>query len=132
MGWPDLAFGMSSGASAVHGWIPLAELVPTDKFSRPHLLWHAGLFRKTLKRSILDQFGAATPQNYMYKLPIHRPGGLYYILYQSEGFPQTGYFIPAHVGAGAGQIWASFRRRLWPGPLMWTQKMWTPNVRYLT
>ena len=75
---------------------------------------------------------------------------------QSEGFPRTGYFIPAHVGAGAGQIWASFRRRL-PGQFlgtqkmwtqkmwtqkmwtqkvwtqkMWTQKMWTPNVRYLT
>ena len=33
------------------------------------------------------------------------------ILYQSEGFPRTGYFIPAHVGSGAGQIWASFRRR---------------------
>ena len=30
---------------------------------------------------------------------------------QSEGFPRTGYFIPAHVGSGAGQIWASFRRR---------------------
>ena len=26
-------------------------------------------------------------------------------LYQSEGFPRTGYFIPAHVGAGAGQVW---------------------------
>ena len=25
--------------------------------------------------------------------------------------------IPAHVGAGAGQIWASFRRRL-PGPFL--------------
>ena len=24
---------------------------------------------------------------------------------QSEGFPRTGYFIPAHVGAGAGQVW---------------------------
>ena len=24
---------------------------------------------------------------------------------QSEGFPRTGYFIPAHVGTGAGQIW---------------------------
>ena len=28
-----------------------------------------------------------------------------YILYQSEGVPRTGYFIPAHVGAGAGQVW---------------------------
>ena len=37
--------------------------------------------------------------------------------YQSEGFPRTGYFIPAHVGAGAGQIWASFRRRL-PGSFL--------------
>ena len=26
-------------------------------------------------------------------------------IYQSEGFPRTGYFIPAHVGTGAGQIW---------------------------
>ena len=40
-----------------------------------------------------------------------------HMLYQSEGFPRTGYFIPAHVGAGAGQIWASFRRRL-PGPFL--------------
>ena len=65
-GWSDLAFGMSSGASAVYGWIRLAELVPTNEFSRPHLLWHAGIFKKTLKISILDQFGAATPQNYIY------------------------------------------------------------------
>ena len=36
---------------------------------------------------------------------------IYFFLYQSEGFPRTGYFIPAHVGTGAGQIWASFRRR---------------------
>ena len=26
-------------------------------------------------------------------------------VYQSEGFPRMGYFIPAHVGTGAGQIW---------------------------
>ena len=32
-------------------------------------------------------------------------------IYQSEGVPRTGYFILAHVGTGAGQIWASFRRR---------------------
>ena len=42
---------------------------------------------------------------------------IYIYIYQSEGFPRTGYFIPAHVGAGAGQIWASFRRRL-PGPFL--------------
>ena len=65
-GWSDLAFGMSSGASAVYGWIRLAELVSTNEFSRPHLLWHAGIFKKTLNSSILDQFGAATPQNYIY------------------------------------------------------------------
>ena len=47
LGWSDLAFGMSSGASAVYGWIRLAELVPTNEFSRPHLLWHAGIFKKT-------------------------------------------------------------------------------------
>ena len=47
LGWPDLGFGMSSGASAVYGWIRLAELVPTNEFSRPHLLWHAGIFKKT-------------------------------------------------------------------------------------
>ena len=65
-GWSDLAFGMSSGASAVYGWIRLAELVSTNKFSRPHLLRRAGIFKKTLKNSILDKFGAATPQNYIY------------------------------------------------------------------
>ena len=48
-GWSDLAFGMSSGASAVYGWIRLAELVPTNKFSRPHLLWHAGILKKNIK-----------------------------------------------------------------------------------
>ena len=37
--------------------------------------------------------------------------------YQSEGVPRTGYLIPGHVGAGAGQIWAFFRRRL-PGPFL--------------
>ena len=47
--FPDLAFGMSSGASAVYGWIRLGELVPTNEFSRPHLLWHAGIFKKTSK-----------------------------------------------------------------------------------
>ena len=51
---------------------------------------------------------------------------IHWLLYQSEGFPRTGYFIPAHVGAGAGQIWAFFRRRLWPK--MWTQKMWTQKM----
>ena len=30
---------------------------------------------------------------------------------QSEGFPRTGYFIPAHVGSGAGPDLSSFRRR---------------------
>ena len=30
---------------------------------------------------------------------------IYIYIYQSEGFPRTGYFIPAHVGTGAGQIW---------------------------
>ena len=30
---------------------------------------------------------------------------------QSEGFPRTGYFIPAHVGTGAGPDLSSFRRR---------------------
>ena len=64
-GWSDLAFGMSSGASAVYGWIRLAELVPTNEFSRPHLLWHAGIFKICLTISILEQFGAATPQNYL-------------------------------------------------------------------
>ena len=58
LGWPDLAFGMSSRASAVYGWIRLGELVPTNEFSRPHLLWRAGIFEITLKRSVLDQFGA--------------------------------------------------------------------------
>ena len=51
LGWPDLAFGMSSGASAVYGWIRLGELVPTNEFSRPHLLWHAGIFKKTTKKT---------------------------------------------------------------------------------
>ena len=32
LGWPDLAFGMSSGASAVYGWIRLGELVWPNKF----------------------------------------------------------------------------------------------------
>ena len=50
LGWPDLAFGMSSGASAVYGWIRLGELVPTNEFSRPHLLWHAGIFKKNSKK----------------------------------------------------------------------------------
>ena len=30
---------------------------------------------------------------------------VYIYIYQSEVFPRTGYFIPAHVGTGAGQIW---------------------------
>ena len=30
---------------------------------------------------------------------------------QSEGVPRTGYFIPAHVGTGAGPDLSSFRRR---------------------
>ena len=46
LGWSDLAFGMSSGASAVYGWIRLGELVPTNELSRPHPLWHAGIFKK--------------------------------------------------------------------------------------
>ena len=37
--------GMVSGASAVHGSIRLAELVPTNEFSRPHLLRRAGIFK---------------------------------------------------------------------------------------
>ena len=32
-------------------------------------------------------------------------------VHQSEGFPRTGYFIPAHVGTGAGPDLSSFRRR---------------------
>ena len=50
LGWPDSAFGMSSGFSSVYGWIRLGELVPTNEFSRPHLLWHATIFKKTLKK----------------------------------------------------------------------------------
>ena len=65
LGWSDLAFGMSSGASTVYGWIRLGELVPTNKFSRPHLLWHAGIFEICIKKSISDQFGVAIPQNYI-------------------------------------------------------------------
>ena len=79
LGWPDLAFGMSSGASAVYGWIRLAELVPTNEFSRSHLLWRAGIFEICQTISILDQFGAATPQNYIY-IYISRYGGPLYIL----------------------------------------------------
>ena len=50
LGWHDLAFGMSSGASAVYGLIRLGELVPTNKFSRPHLLWHARIFKKNINK----------------------------------------------------------------------------------
>ena len=38
-------FGMVSGASAVHGMIRLELLISTNEFSRPHLLWHAGIFK---------------------------------------------------------------------------------------
>ena len=37
------------------------------------------------------------------------------IPYQSEGFPRTGYFIPAHVGAGAGQVWGVLPPALFQG-----------------
>ena len=36
-------------------------------------------------------------------------------VYQSEGFPRTGYFIPAHVGAGAGQVWGVLPPALFQG-----------------
>ena len=51
------------------------------------------------------------------RFPKTNPIYIYIYIYQSEGFPRTGYFIPAHVGAGAGQIWAFFRRRI-PGPFL--------------
>ena len=35
---------------------------------------------------------------------------------QNEGFPRTGYFIPAHVGAGAGQGWGVLLPALFQGP----------------
>ena len=38
-------FGMVSGASAVHGMIRLEKLISTNEFSRPHLLWHARIFK---------------------------------------------------------------------------------------
>ena len=44
---------------------------------------------------------------YVYYVYIY----IYIPLYQSEGFPRTGYFIPAHVGTGAGPDLSSFRRR---------------------
>ena len=34
---------------------------------------------------------------------------------QREGFPRTGYFIPAHVGAGAGQVWGVLPPALFQG-----------------
>ena len=34
---------------------------------------------------------------------------------QSEGVPRTGYFIPAHVGAGAGQVWGVLPPALFQG-----------------
>ena len=42
-------------------------------------------------------------------------GPIYFYLYQSEGFPRTGYFIPAHVGAGAGQVWGVLPPALFQG-----------------
>ena len=56
------------------------------------------------------------PQKYM-KSPIYPltlipgQGGLC----QSEVFPRTGYFIPAHVGAGAGQVWGVLPPALFQG-----------------
>ena len=35
--------------------------------------------------------------------------------HQSEGFPQTGNFIPAHIGAGAGQVWGVLPPALFQG-----------------
>ena len=55
LAWPGLAifgekyavfnFGMVSGASAVHGMIRLEKSISTNEFSRPHFLWHAGIFK---------------------------------------------------------------------------------------
>ena len=40
--------------------------------------------------------------------------------HRSEGFPRTGYFIPAHVGTGAGQVW----RVLPPAPWAHFWQIW--------
>ena len=53
--------------------------------------------------------------------------------YQSEGFPQTGYFIPAHVGAGAGQVWGVLPPELFQGRETHERRsrMW-PDMGYLS
>ena len=66
-GWSDLAFGVSSGASAVYGWIRLAELVSTNEFSRPHLLWRAGIFKNAFRKLDFGPvWGSDPPELYIY------------------------------------------------------------------
>ena len=54
-------------------------------------------------------------------------------MYQSEGFPRTGYFIPAHVGAGAGQVWGVLPPALFQGRETHERRsrMW-PDMGYLS
>ena len=52
--------GMVSGASAVYGWIRLAELVPTNEFSRPHPSWRAGIFKICVKKNLQQPKNALT------------------------------------------------------------------------
>ena len=52
---------------------------------------------------------------------------------QSEVFPRTGYFIPAHVGAGARQVWGVLPPALFQGQETHERrsKMW-PDMGYLS
>ena len=82
LGWPDLAFGMSSGASAVYGWIRLGELVPTNEFSRPHLLWHAGIFEICIEKIDFGPVWGSDPPELYIGTPHSYPpmGGCYIYL----------------------------------------------------
>ena len=61
------------------------------------------------------------------------PIPIWWVYGQSEGFPRTGYFIPAHVGAGAGQVWGVLPPALFPGRETHERRsrMW-PDMGYLS
>ena len=60
-------------------------------------------------------------------------GNIYIYIYQSEGFPRTEYVIPAHVGAGAGQVWGVLPPTVFQGRETHERKskMW-PDMGYLS
>ena len=80
-----------------------------------HTLGHRGCL-KNKKIGILDHRGCLKIRK---KWGAPREGTIFLYnglgVHQSEGFPRTGYFIPAHVGAGTGQVWGVLPPALFQG-----------------